>query len=89
MPLRQHAAMQDASNENAIFDFPVEDNMLALLDPSQASAEFIARAANRRMLRKPLATGANRAEIANRLAWAPGAKRIVADVKEVGFCAGR
>ena len=82
---RQHALMKDTGNQNASGVRPVEHHVLALLDPTQPRANFIAWAAERRVVGNELATIFKLVDIAVGLGFAPDAGGINADVEQIGF----
>ena len=82
--------MQDTRNQNAAGFLPVKDNMLALPvlalpHTPQPRANFITLATERGIIGKELATIFKLADIAVGLDFAPGAKRINADLEQICF----
>jgi hypothetical protein len=77
--------MQDANNKNAPRFTPEEHDMFALFDAPQSGANMIAGAACRWTVRHVLATGFKLVEIADGLAFAPGAQDATADGHQVGL----
>jgi hypothetical protein len=83
----QYALMQDTGNQNAAGLLPVKHNMLALLHATQPRANFIAQAAQRRIVGNKLATIFKLADIAVGLGFTPGAKAIKAEFRDIAWWA--
>jgi hypothetical protein len=85
----QHALVKDAGDQNT-FGFPaVEDNVPAGRHSTKARTNIVARPAQHGIIGECLATPFKVVEIADCLAFAPGAKGIGADTDQVCLCAAR
>jgi len=85
LSLRQHALMQDTTNQNASRLVPVEHNMPAVFHTMETSANVISRPPQCRVIGEHLAARLKVVDVSNGLPLAPGAECIVYNAQEVGF----
>ncbi len=79
MPLREHAFMQNAGNQNACRFAPEEDDVLAHLHAVKARANVIARAPGHGIVGEAPAKLLQFIDVKDGLSFAPCAQRIHAD----------
>ena len=83
--VRQHAPMEDAGYKDAPDLDSIEDDMPAVLHPSQAGANAVACAAEFRIFGYVRATCLKAVDITKSLIFAPFVQCVVADFDQVGL----
>ncbi len=89
VPLRQHALVQDAGNDNASGLLPVKDDMPPTFHAAQAGTNIIIGSAQSGSIGEHLTPRLKIVEVVDRPICAPGAQAISTDAQQVGFGAAR
>lgn len=81
--LRQHALVQDARDENALFLATVEEHMPVSFKAKQAGANPLAKPTEQRITGEQLGAAFEAVEVTLCLSRAPGLKSVCANVQQV------
>jgi hypothetical protein len=85
----QHALMKDARNQNTSGVLAVKDNVPAAFHSTKAGTNIVTHSAQRGIIGKHLATRLKIVDVTDGLVFAPTAKGVSADDKQVSFGTAR
>jgi hypothetical protein len=81
----QHAAVEDASDEDSRRRLSIEDDVTALFDSAQSGPRWAESPTDSRVLRKELTAVLNLIEVPSGLCFSPSFEGVMADVEEISL----